>query len=284
MLNSDIEGFRDGSWHFFVFSKDMQSGLMNVYMDNELVSQSTISDAPFNVNGTLCIGKNNINQGFFNGDLDDLRIYNRALFPYEMEILYAKSGISSSASQLFFQNVAVGEVSVEQVISVYGYMLNSELNVTAPEGFTLSLTYGGEFESQISLTPESGVVGVTPVYVRFEPTVNQQYSGIIALTSEGATPVEIAVTGNVSGTNVNELNGEQFNLYPNPFSNIIRITNTTDISRVTLASLTGQVLIDMEVRSEELISIETETLVRGMYIVTLTNLNGERISLRAVKQ
>ncbi|MEI8086913.1 MAG: hypothetical protein WCG93_11935 [Paludibacter sp.] len=63
-----------------------------------------------------------------------------------------------------------GTVSAEQNFSVAGSTLTSDIVVTPPAGFEVSLTSGSGFGSSVTLPQLSGTVAATPVFVRFSAT------------------------------------------------------------------------------------------------------------------
>lgn len=96
----------------------------------------------------------------------------------------------SVTANLDFGDQTVGTVSTEQSYPVTGTGLNAGIGVKAPAGFTVSATSGGAFSDSTSLPPAGGTV-----YVRFEPLLEQLYSGNIVHSSPGATPQQVAVSG-----------------------------------------------------------------------------------------
>lgn len=96
-----------------------------------------------------------------------------------------------------FGNQVINAISPEKTYNVSGNYLTGDIIIAPPTGFEISTASGGSFvaTNPIVLTPVSGVVASTPIYVRFVPTLLQAYSGNIAHTSSGATTVNVAVSG-----------------------------------------------------------------------------------------
>ena len=82
-------------------------------------------------------------------------------------------------------------------------------------------------------------------------------------------------TGIEDNTNTN------LTVYPNPFSNEIKLDATQNVKRIVISSITGQV-----VKNETIVgtSVNTESLPKGMYLVTLFNDKGEKATLKMIKQ
>jgi len=83
----------DGEWHFVVGVRDTASKQLKVYVDGVLEKMATDKYASvLNPNADFWIGgQNGFSKRFFNGDIDDLSIYNRALSEAEILELYQLS-------------------------------------------------------------------------------------------------------------------------------------------------------------------------------------------------
>jgi Concanavalin A-like lectin/glucanases superfamily len=76
----------DNKWHLVTATfKAGTSGGMRCYSDGNLVSVNTISIV--NQSVQIMIGEGNANQ-YFNGLIDDVRVYNRVLSDAEVKQLY----------------------------------------------------------------------------------------------------------------------------------------------------------------------------------------------------
>ena len=79
----------DGLWHHLVFIKDTENGVMKLYIDNvEETNTTLIQDFDFIINGTLLLGKNYASSGYFEGSIDDIFIYDRAISTAEVSTLF----------------------------------------------------------------------------------------------------------------------------------------------------------------------------------------------------
>ncbi|MEI7420845.1 MAG: glycine-rich protein, partial [Prolixibacteraceae bacterium] len=91
----------------------------------------------------------------------------------------------------------LGSASVAQSTIVSAINLSTDITVTAPTGYEVSLTIGSGYAGAITLTPTSGIVTSTNVYVRLSSASTGTPSGNLALTSTGATAYNVAVSGTV---------------------------------------------------------------------------------------
>ena len=69
-------------WYHMVFTWDIQTLTGSLYVNNVLVSSGTFgNNRPWATTNTFQIGISNISSQFFQGSVDDVRIYNRVIFP-----------------------------------------------------------------------------------------------------------------------------------------------------------------------------------------------------------
>jgi Tol biopolymer transport system component len=104
--------------------------------------------------------------------------------------------INVTGGPLTFPDTVVGSTSDEETYTVSGSNLTDDLVVTAPStDFQVSATSGSGFGPSVSLTPSSGTVASTTIYVRFTPQSAGSKSGNVTNASTGATTQNVAVSG-----------------------------------------------------------------------------------------
>ena len=103
--------------------------------------------------------------------------------------------ITLTPSTLTGFNHMVGTPSAEQTFTASGIALTADLVLTAPTGFEISTTTGTGFTSLINLTPVTGTVAATTIYVRGNAAAMGTIVGDITGTSTGATDKTVAVSG-----------------------------------------------------------------------------------------
>lgn len=114
----------------------------------------------------------------------------------EGEILNPDPTIFVDPSALSGFSHFVGTPSAEQSFEVSGEFLTNDITVTAPAEYEVSLTSGAGFGASVSLTPTTGSVSATTVYVRLNGTAaNYNQVGDVVLTSTGATDENVALEG-----------------------------------------------------------------------------------------
>ncbi|WP_337040271.1 LamG domain-containing protein [Emticicia sp. 17c] len=103
-INNDLSllnaaQYFDDRWHLMSFTYD--GNTMNLYLDG--VSQNTKTNSPLNTGSSnLIIGSYVQNSNYFNGQLDEVRIYDRALTAAEIQQMYAAEVVTSVADVIKF--------------------------------------------------------------------------------------------------------------------------------------------------------------------------------------
>ncbi len=101
-----------------------------------------------------------------------------------------------------------GTASANGTFSASGGNLTAPIVITAPSGFEISTATASGFGNSVSLTPISGTVSSTPIYVRLASTTAVgSYSGNITLASNSATTVNVAIPSSTVGTKTLTITG-----------------------------------------------------------------------------
>jgi len=168
----------------------------------------------------------------------------------------------SSGGSLSTFTACGGTVSAEQSFTVSATDLTADLLVTAPTGFEISLTSGGTFSASVTLTPISGTVASTTIYIRLKSDASSAGSLDVTLSSTGATTGAVT-TGSSTVSSIS-------------------ITGTTSVSRLSLSQLTGTgtpAILNAWISSDTTVATISSTgLVRpkidGTTYITYTQSNG----------
>lgn len=70
--------------------------------------------------------------------------------------------------------------------------------------------------------------------------------------------------------------------YPNPFTNFINIDGTMGITRVIISNVIGKRVMEITLNGES--SINTSSLIDGIYLITFENSKGERVVRKMIKR
>jgi len=78
--------YTDTGWHYWVGTYDAATGARKLYRDGELVAEDTAS-ADYQGTGPLIIGRRFLSDGYFQGRIDDVSVWNRALTQEEIQTI-----------------------------------------------------------------------------------------------------------------------------------------------------------------------------------------------------
>lgn len=84
-----------------------------------------------------------------------------------------------------------------------------------------------------------------------------------------------------TGSNVNLVNKNIINLYPNPFKNIVYTDNVQNIKKIQITNIAGQLVLEKNLINEKLIS--TENLENGVYFIHIETNHGEKQIFKMIK-
>ena len=118
------------------------------------------------------------------------------IFSVTQNIMLPAPVISTSGTLTSFAKCA-GVASATQTFTVSGSNLTANIGIAAVSGFEYSLD-GTTYSSTLTITPTSGTIANTTVYVRLTAASTGTPSGTISITSTGATSQTIAISGTVT--------------------------------------------------------------------------------------
>ena len=96
----------------------------------------------------------------------------------ENNVINLPASISTNVSSLSFENTMVNQISESQVIIIDAENTSSEVNISAPEGYEVSLD-NSSFSQSFSFVPEIS----NEVYIRFTPAEAINYYSTIVISS-----------------------------------------------------------------------------------------------------
>ncbi|PKA15722.1 LamG domain-containing protein [Leptospira haakeii] len=81
-VGTDCGKYPEDVWYHMVFTWDIQTLTASLYVNNVLVNSGTFGvNRPWATNSFFQLGLSNISSQLFEGSIDDVRIYNRVVFP-----------------------------------------------------------------------------------------------------------------------------------------------------------------------------------------------------------
>lgn len=162
-----------------------------------------------------------------------------------------------------------------------------------PETFTLTITIEGDGTVEVNGTAYTGAMEFeadTEVTLEAIPDTDREFESWSGdLTSDDATAtitmtedMEITATfAVVTLSPIAERHGTE--IFPNPFSNTITVTNAGNVNRAILANILGQTVREIEISGSETMTIMTDDLANGIYFFILQTDTGKRQVVKMVK-
>ena len=191
-------GYSIGVWYMFLVTYD--GNTMKLYMNGILVNSTTINGNLQTSNLPLLFGKRDGNIQYFDGKLDDIGIWNRALTQQEITALYNSCStpptatITPNGNTTFCQggNVAL-QASGGNSYSWSNGATTQSITVTQGNTYTVTVTDGNGCTASASQ-----VVTVNPI-----PSVNFSLPAFISNTVNNFSLNATPSGGTFSGTGVN---------------------------------------------------------------------------------
>jgi hypothetical protein len=122
-------------------------------------------------------------------------------------ITYSSSILSVSKYNMTdFSTVQNSGSSASQNFNVYGQSLADDMVIVAPTGYELSLSASSDYASSLSISPNSGLINMTAIYVRLKSGLDVGiYKGNITVSSKGLPNYIVSLVGAVSPLPVNKM-------------------------------------------------------------------------------
>ncbi len=180
----------DGVWHECVATRVRSSGTMSLYVDGNLQVTGTGNTNSLTASASLRFGQILSGGGFFNGSLDEIKIYNRALGNNEVSALYNNGAFPSTMPTIIQAPAPVSAVvdgSAAFTVQALGGNLSYQwsLGTTPIAGATnalltlsnVALTNAGNYSISVSNAAGSASSSATLTVLPVQPvTLGHRYS------------------------------------------------------------------------------------------------------------
>ncbi|WP_394753038.1 LamG domain-containing protein [Crenothrix sp.] len=165
------KAINDGNWHFIAVTRDASTKKYSMYIDG--VFDTTIQDTGLNLNTTantpLEIGvwwNESYDSGTFNGVIDELRIYNRALTAAEVSALY-QQGTTPTITSITPTKTVIGKPTT---FEVRGQNLNANMGFTVGDcAYSNVALAGGTPQLQRFVCTQFGAAGTKQGLIATKP-------------------------------------------------------------------------------------------------------------------
>lgn len=290
----------DGNWHHITVTYDnsLTTNKYKLYVDGVLDTEGDITTSTNTVALTNMIIGRRINAGFggfFNGTIDEVRVWDKALTQAEIqankniEFCAAPANLKAyfkiNAGTAEADNTAITSVTslagtytgtlnsfamtgsssnfVAGATSLAAVNIDSTVNVS---GSTLTVAQSGAAYEWIDCNNGNAPVGVTTQ--SFTPTVSGNYAVIVTLG--GCTETSACQNLTLGVSDADRI--AELSLAPNPAENVLKITAKTAIDKVEIISVSGQKLMDVSPNSKEA-ELDVTQLKAGTYLVKVVSGN-----------
>ena len=285
---NSILTFEDGSlltntWSHFVYTHDNDSA--KIYLNGALVQSMAISGGLTNNTLPVRFGGRPVDGWHpFNGDLDDIGIWNRALTACEIQDLYS-SQLNSSAGINGGNDITVCQGDQVTLSGSGGsnYNWSGGINNNTPFVTTNSQDY------VLTALSTNGCLGIDTVSV----TVNQNSTATLNETGLDSVNVNgiwydqngqytqvipnaagcdstITINVSLSFTGVSELSDQYFSIFPNPATSIIHVKADAELLGMSYSIYDnrGKVVLSGRLNAENT-SISLNNLSDGIYMLSI---------------
>ena len=114
-------GFNDGRWHHVAFTRDATNGRITLHVDGEEVDAAIGGRQPLNAIPELVVGRMHPGGGGFAGNIDEIRIHDRALAASEIASLALELRFDDSVADAI--RTTKGETAAAEFISLRDELL-----------------------------------------------------------------------------------------------------------------------------------------------------------------
>ena len=254
-------------WYFVVGTLDLVNG-NRIYLNGQLIDSGPISQTASN-SKTIEIGKSTLIQGeYFDGKIDDIGIWNRALDSCEIKDLYegslgnccAPNPITSQPTDITVPLNGSGMFSTATSITSPSYQWQMD-NGT---GY-MDLTNAGQFSGV-----DTDILTVSNVTLGQNNTL---FRCIVSENSNCSDTTDVAVLTVEDNTGLDDLNKDIFNVYPNPTTNSFTISSDNLInSEFKIIDAQGREVLTGSMNGQEH-TIDISKLSKGVYSVVFEQQN-----------
>lgn len=288
----------DGNWHHIAVTYDnsLSTNKYKLYVDGNLDTQGDISTATNTVALTNMIIGRRINPslgGFFNGSIDEVRIWDKALTLTEIQANKNYQFCTAPADLKAYFKINEGTVnsnnttitSINSTAGSYTGTLNNFVlngttsnfisgasslqtpnvnNTVSVSGSTITAAQAGAAYQWVNCSNGTAITGATTQ--SFTPSVAGNYSVMITLA--GCTQTSSCQSVTLGVNDVEAI--PELTLSPNPTSGILKIKAKNEIEKVEITNVTGQRSMSFQPNSANA-ELNISQLKEGVYLVKVSS-------------
>ncbi len=297
-FGASLETTMQGDWHHYVAVYNADNNLMKLYLDNVLVGTDMFEGTRSLNADSIVIGSKTtfVSTAFFNGEIDDIGIWNRALSACEIENLFTASisagtdivSACNSFTWIDGNTYTTSDSTATQILTdaagcdslVTLYLTINSVNTSVTQSGALLTADEPNASYQWLQCPD-----MTPIIEATEQSYTASSSGeyAVAVTANGCTDTSSCYAVTVVSTIEHDF-GDEFKLFPNPtdgnFS--IDLGENDQSVLVTITSLNGEVIQSKIYDKGQLHNLQLEEPA-GAYLIIIESGNRKAV-VRLVKE
>jgi len=214
-------------------------------------------------------------------DLADLTVSNKQINTINFQI----AGGSDTKMLAYIDNILLRTVGI---VDVTGVSINetgpiSKTTVDLP--FQLSANVLPADATDKSINWSSSNIAVATVSATGLVTIKGKGSATITVTSVENSSLKASVAVNVTfPVGLDSKQVSNIRIYPNPFNNLIQVTNLSNIQAAELTNILGKVVKQIDCRDKSSITFDTKDLPAGIYHISFYFDYGNRETKRIIKK
>ena len=247
----DTAVITDDKWHFAVLT--VSNDTIKLYVDNRLTQTKPVNGRiDYNNSGAL-IGVYDVNMTlYFNGLIDDVRLYKSAIDRDMVSLLYADK---------------VKTCVNDPVI------VDAGSDLTICKGISVTLNATG---NAVSYTWDNNVTNGVP----FAATTSGDYT-VTATAANGCKATDEVHITVQECTGINNTSGRSLKIYPNPAGNNLTIGSDRAIAKISIQSLSGIEVLNIAGETE---NISLKQLPAGIYILKIYFRDNTTETIKLIKK
>jgi len=296
-ISSD-ETFTDNNWHHYACTYDTVTKLQKLYRDGVFLNER-VAKGNYIGTGKLYIGCMSATHWIFNGELDEVRIWDYARTEKQIEenrfypLNSNEPGLLAAWRFDERSGDSIYDITGNNHDGVLKNMHNTawknstawSIRKAVPYS-TLSVypgysKYGHQVNIALAESPKSGSVLIDTLnsYIIYTAETKDKDSFVYSVADDSLVSFyKIIIVSQLNKLNYDAVK-PMITVFPNPFKNVINIStslNNGDNTLVRLFDINGKLMFAKEYHSQQII-IETDNFPEGLYLMNILN---EKINLK----
>ncbi|MBN2214532.1 MAG: T9SS type A sorting domain-containing protein [Bacteroidales bacterium] len=259
--------YLDGGWNHIVGVRDMDKDTMFIYLNGRKVaSMEDKTELNISTPLPLIIGNNPEHNVNFEGKIDELIIYNKALSAETVAAMTANYGITPILSD----DATLSDLKID--------------GTTIPDFSSATNTYDYEVAAGAAVPVITATASDVNAYVDIADAAAVPGTGTVTVTAENGSQLVYTVNYAVSTKVSDAYSSSGLNIYPNPVLNRLVIENESVISSITIYNTNGSVMNSLQDVNSKALILNLDELYDGLYLIKIITVDNDIISKTFMKK